>query len=81
MLAPTAGPRLPAWAAKKRGILRAADCDLLTIGHHLQPTPREHLPVLDYVSPETFAEYARVGRALGFRNDATPVTETVTEAF
>ncbi|MEO6028857.1 MAG: lipoyl synthase [Candidatus Binatia bacterium] len=50
--------------------LRAADCDLLTIGQYLQPT-REHLPVLDYVSPETFAAYARVGRGLGFRNVAS----------
>jgi lipoyl synthase len=49
--------------------LRAADCDLLTIGQYLQPT-RHHLPVLDYVTPETFAEYARVGRGLGFRHVA-----------
>jgi len=47
--------------------LRAVDCDLLTIGQYLQPT-RQHLPVRAYVTPEVFAEYARVGCALGFRN-------------
>jgi lipoic acid synthetase len=49
--------------------LRAADCDVLTIGQYLQPT-REHLPVLEYVTPEVFAAYARVGRSLGFRHVA-----------
>jgi lipoic acid synthetase len=49
--------------------LRAVDCDLLTIGQYLQPT-RDHLPVREYVTPEIFAEYARRGRALGFRNVA-----------
>jgi len=47
--------------------LRSADCDLLTIGQYLQPT-RDHLPVLAYVTPEVFAEYARLGRELGFRH-------------
>ena len=50
--------------------LRAVECDLLTIGQYLQPT-REHLPVCEYVAPEIFAEYARVGRALGFRHVAS----------
>ena len=50
--------------------LRAVDCDLLTIGQYLQPT-REHLPVLQYVTPEVFAEYARVGRSMGFRHVAS----------
>jgi lipoic acid synthetase len=49
--------------------LRTADCDVLTIGQYLQPT-REHLPVLEYVTPEVFAEYARVGGSLGFRHVA-----------
>jgi lipoic acid synthetase len=49
--------------------LRTADCDVFTIGQYLQPT-REHLPVLEYVTPEVFAEYARVGRSLGFRHVA-----------
>jgi lipoic acid synthetase len=49
--------------------LRAADCDLLTIGQYLQPT-RDHLPVLDYVTPAVFAGYAERGRELGFRHVA-----------
>jgi len=49
--------------------LRAAACDALTIGQYLQPT-RTHLPVVAYVAPETFAEYATVGRELGFRHVA-----------
>jgi lipoyl synthase len=49
--------------------LRAHDCDLLTIGQYLQPT-RAHLPVIEYVSPPAFAEYARIGRQLGFRHVA-----------
>jgi len=49
--------------------LRGARCDLLTIGQYLQPT-RTHLPVVAYVAPETFAEYATVGRELGFRHVA-----------
>lgn len=50
--------------------LRAVDCDLLTIGQYLQPT-RDHLPVLEYVTPDLFAAYARAARALGFRNVAS----------
>jgi lipoic acid synthetase len=49
--------------------LRAHGCDLLTIGQYLQPT-REHLPVVEYVSPPSFAEYAKIGRQLGFRHVA-----------
>ncbi len=49
--------------------LRAAGCDLLTIGQYLQPS-RAHLPVVDYVAPALFAEYARVGGGLGFRHVA-----------
>ena len=49
--------------------LRVAACDTLTIGQYLQPT-RTHLPVVEYVAPEMFAEYAKVGRELGFRHVA-----------
>jgi lipoic acid synthetase len=49
--------------------LRAAECDLVTLGQYLQPT-RRHLPVVEYVSPARFAEYARIGRELGFRHVA-----------
>jgi len=47
--------------------LRGSGCDVLTIGQYLWPT-RDHLPVVEYVSPERFVEYATIGRRLGFRH-------------
>lgn len=45
--------------------LRDARVDILTLGQYLQPT-LQHLPVVEYVAPDRFAEFARVGRELGF---------------
>lgn len=45
--------------------LRAAGCDILTLGQYLQPTLK-HLPVVEFVSPEKFAVYGRRATALGF---------------
>ncbi len=45
--------------------LRGVGCDLLTLGQYLQPTLR-HLPVVEYVTPEKFAEYGARARELGF---------------
>lgn len=45
--------------------LRAAHCDILTLGQYLQPTLK-HLPVMEFVSPEKFAEYRERAEALGF---------------
>jgi len=45
--------------------LRAANCDILTLGQYLQPT-REHLPVVEFVTPGKFSEYGAAARALGF---------------
>jgi lipoic acid synthetase len=45
--------------------LRAAGCDLVTIGQYLRPSDRE-LPVARYLPPEEFDELAARGRALGF---------------
>ena len=50
--------------------LRAHGCDLLTIGQYLQPS-RHHLPVARFVTPEQFAEFARIAGDLGFRNVAS----------
>ncbi|BAU46754.1 lipoyl synthase [Sulfurifustis variabilis] len=50
--------------------LRAAGCDMLTIGQYLQPS-RHHLPVERFVTPEEFAAFARLGEALGFHNVAS----------
>jgi lipoic acid synthetase len=46
--------------------LRAAGCDVLTIGQYLQPT-RRNLPVVEYVHPDEFRRYEADGLALGFR--------------
>jgi len=45
--------------------LRQADCDILTLGQYLRPSP-SHLPVKKFVSPDKFLEYERIGRELGF---------------
>lgn len=46
--------------------LRQAGCDILTIGQYLQPSLR-HYKLVKYVPPEEFAEYANIGKQLGFR--------------
>ena len=45
--------------------MRSASVDFLTIGQYLQPTPKHH-PVIRFVPPEEFAEYAAIGAAKGF---------------
>ena len=47
--------------------LRAADCDVLTLGQYLQPTLR-HLPVVEFVPPDRFERYRDIALALGFRD-------------
>jgi lipoyl synthase len=41
-------------------------CKIFTIGQYLQPT-REHLDVQEYIKPEIFEEYKRIGIQKGFR--------------
>jgi len=45
--------------------LREADVEVLTIGQYLRPTP-QHLPVVEYISPETFQRYGDIARSKGF---------------
>jgi lipoic acid synthetase len=45
--------------------LRAAGCDILTLGQYLQPTIK-HLPVVEFVTPEKFAEYKVRAGEMGF---------------
>ena len=45
--------------------LRRAGCDMLTLGQYLQPTLK-HLPVIEFVSPEKFAEYKVRAGKMGF---------------
>jgi lipoic acid synthetase len=50
--------------------LRAAKCDILTMGQYLQPTLK-HLPVVDYVTPEKFDEFRAWGEEMGFMHVAS----------
>lgn len=45
--------------------LRAANCDILTLGQYLQPTLK-HLPVVEFIPPAKFAEYKAQAEAMGF---------------
>ncbi|MEW6733275.1 MAG: lipoyl synthase [Acidobacteriota bacterium] len=46
--------------------LRAADCDILTLGQYLRPS-MYHLPVERYYAPAEFDELKQAGLAMGFR--------------
>ena len=45
--------------------LRAAQCDILTLGQYLRPTLRQ-LPVVEFVPPEMFVRYKQVAEQMGF---------------
>jgi len=50
--------------------LRAAGCDILTIGQYLRPS-RGHLAIDRFVSPEEFDDYRSRALAMGFRSVAS----------
>jgi lipoyl synthase len=45
--------------------LREAGVQVLTLGQYLRPTP-QHLPVVEYISPEAFETYREIGLSKGF---------------
>lgn len=45
--------------------LRKAGCKVMTIGQYLAPTTT-HMPVVEYIKPEQFREYRRIGLEKGF---------------
>jgi len=45
--------------------LREVGCEVLTMGQYLRPTP-EHLPVVEYITPEQFGCYGDIARRKGF---------------
>jgi lipoic acid synthetase len=47
--------------------LRNHQVDILTLGQYLQPS-RNHLPVLQYITPEEFDFYKNEGMKMGFRH-------------
>ena len=50
--------------------LRAAGCQLLTIGQYLQPS-KVHFPLQKFYRPDEFEELRRMGEGLGFRHVAS----------
>ena len=56
--------------------LRAAGCDLLTVGQYLRPDAK-HLPVVRYWHPDEYAALRETGRRLGFRHvEAGPLVRS-----
>ena len=45
--------------------LRLVDCDILTIGQYLQPSPK-HLAVQDFITPRQFDDWRLAGESMGF---------------
>ena len=50
--------------------MKAHNIDMVTLGQYLQPS-RDHLPVERFVHPDEFAEYARLGKEMGFHHVAS----------
>ena len=47
--------------------LRKANVDVVTIGQYLQPS-KKHLPVKQFITPDTFKKYEFFAKDLGFRH-------------
>ncbi len=45
--------------------LRNVNCDLLTIGQYLSPSKHHH-PIVEYIHPDVFKKYKKIGLDLGF---------------
>jgi lipoic acid synthetase len=50
--------------------MKAHKIDMVTIGQYLQPS-RDHLPVERFLHPDEFAEFERIGMAMGFHHVAS----------
>lgn len=47
--------------------LRGVGLDIVTIGQYLQPS-KKHLPVKEFIEPDQFKEYEKIGLEMGFRH-------------
>jgi len=47
--------------------LRNAECDILTIGQYLQPSPK-HIKIKRFYTPNEFYELKKIGESLGFKH-------------
>lgn len=51
-------------------------CEVMTIGQYLQPS-RNHYQVREYVHPDIFEEYGRIGKEKGFRHiESSPLVRS-----
>jgi len=50
---------------KSMNDLRYNKVDILTLGQYLRPT-KKHLPVIEYITPDKFNYYEKIGLSLGF---------------
>ena len=50
--------------------LREVGCQVLTMGQYLRPSAN-HLPVVEFISPERFEAYGEIARAKGFEHVAS----------
>ncbi|NOZ41679.1 MAG: lipoyl synthase [Alphaproteobacteria bacterium] len=56
--------------------MRSADIDFITIGQYLQPT-KQHVELVEYITPEQFSKYARRAKSKGFLHVASsPLTRS-----
>ncbi|WP_339864371.1 lipoyl synthase [Paremcibacter congregatus] len=56
--------------------MRSADIDFITIGQYLQPT-KKHTELIDYITPDQFAKYAKKAKSKGFLHVASsPLTRS-----
>lgn len=47
--------------------LRSAKVDVVTLGQYLQPS-KKHLPVFEFIKPDMFEKYKKIGLDMGFRH-------------
>lgn len=56
--------------------LLQAGCEVMTIGQYLQPT-KNHYQLQEYIHPDVFAEYGRIGKERGFRHiESSPLVRS-----
>jgi lipoic acid synthetase len=56
--------------------LLANGCEVMTIGQYLQPA-KTNYPLQDYIHPDVFAEYGRIGKEKGFRHiESSPMVRS-----
>ncbi len=56
--------------------LLSVGCEVMTIGQYLQPA-KDNFPLHEYIHPDVFDEYGRIGREKGFRHiESSPMVRS-----